>query len=240
MRLGSGLGLGIGGTRLWTPFALGSSLVAAYIFDAANVTLDGSNNISQVNDLTTGAKHLTQATAGSRPGYSASDAAYGNKGVMNLTGGPGKWVFNNTFAQANPLSFVIVGQYSTASTNNVIMVMSDTTGPQLVSDSTQKIAIFPIGVHSTIGTNSPHAIYCESTGNASDKLSVDAISGAGVTGNTGATAATEISLGAYGAGSFGMTTAKIRSLFVFNRKLTAGEQVLMASYISRDTGLTIT
>lgn len=46
--------------------------LAAYFEADQGITLDGSNNVSQWNDLSGNGAHLTQATALSRPGFSAT------------------------------------------------------------------------------------------------------------------------------------------------------------------------
>jgi hypothetical protein len=49
--------------------ALTLSPQAYYVADVANVTVDGSTNVSQWDDLSGNARHATQATAGFRPFY---------------------------------------------------------------------------------------------------------------------------------------------------------------------------
>lgn len=62
--------LGAGMTKGGIPPTSLSGLAAYYESDQG-VTLDGSNNVSQWNDLSGNGAHLTQGTALSRPGYSA-------------------------------------------------------------------------------------------------------------------------------------------------------------------------
>lgn len=57
----------------WTPANLGAKLLAWWdISDAGSRTLDGSSKVSQLDDLSGNANHLTQASAGLRPLYSAT------------------------------------------------------------------------------------------------------------------------------------------------------------------------
>lgn len=73
-----GLGFSKGGVP---PSAL-SGLMAYYESDQG-VTLDGSNNVSQWNDLSGNGAHLTQGTALSRPGY--LPAGFGGKPAVVIT-----------------------------------------------------------------------------------------------------------------------------------------------------------
>jgi hypothetical protein len=49
--------------------ALSFSPQAYFVGDSANMTVDGSTNVSQWDDLSGNARHATQATAGYRPAY---------------------------------------------------------------------------------------------------------------------------------------------------------------------------
>lgn len=62
---------GVGMTKGGIPPTSLSGLAAYYEADQG-ITLDGSSNVSQWNDLSGNGAHLTQSTALSRPGYSAT------------------------------------------------------------------------------------------------------------------------------------------------------------------------
>jgi hypothetical protein len=53
--------------------------------DTSTITLDGSNNVSEWRDKSGNARHATQATSGSRPGY-AADAVNGKSSIVYSDG----------------------------------------------------------------------------------------------------------------------------------------------------------
>lgn len=69
MRMGMRMGIPGGGQRraAWTPASVPG--FAWYdVSDDDNVTLDGSSNLSQINDKFGNGRHLAQSTSGARPG----------------------------------------------------------------------------------------------------------------------------------------------------------------------------
>jgi hypothetical protein len=68
--------------NLWTPQNI-SDWVQLFIADAANVSVDGSLGVSQLNDLSGNNYHAVQATATNRPAWSAT--SFG--GAPGITGG---------------------------------------------------------------------------------------------------------------------------------------------------------
>lgn len=61
-----------GGGRLWTPMDAGANCVLS-TRAPGGVVLDGSNNVSQLTDLSGRGNHATQATAGSRPAWDGTN-----------------------------------------------------------------------------------------------------------------------------------------------------------------------
>jgi hypothetical protein len=72
--------------------------------DASTITLDGSNNVSEWRDKSGNARHATQATAGSRPGY-AADAV---SGVSSLVYTDGKFLVTPAFDVASNPGWTIL------------------------------------------------------------------------------------------------------------------------------------
>lgn len=100
---------GLGETASATPNQLPSCL---FYFEAdQGVTLDVSNKVSQWNDLSGNGSHLTQSTAGLRPGYTAS--SINGLPSVNLTAGSGN-VMNATtnLIGAQPHTLVVVAKSS--------------------------------------------------------------------------------------------------------------------------------
>jgi hypothetical protein len=71
--------------------------------DASTITLDGSNNVSEWRDKSGNARHATQATSGSRPGY-AADAV---SGVSSLVYTEGKSLVTPAFDVASDPGYTI-------------------------------------------------------------------------------------------------------------------------------------
>lgn len=83
MRLGIGLGIGVSGAGGTVDL---TQVIGRFNFDVANVTRPNTptnENVSQVNDLSGNARHLTQSTDGNRPVWTDASPDYG---VVN-TGG---------------------------------------------------------------------------------------------------------------------------------------------------------
>jgi hypothetical protein len=83
----------LGFTRGGLPPTSFSGLAAYYEADQG-ITLDGSNAVSQWNDLSGNGAHLTQSTAGSRPKY--APAAFGGAPAVSMSGA------GNQFMSASP------------------------------------------------------------------------------------------------------------------------------------------
>ena len=93
-----------------TPNQLPSCL---FYFEAdQGVTLDGSNKVSQWNDLSGNGSHLTQSTAGLRPGYTSSSV--NGLPSVNLVAGSGNVMTATTnLFSAQPHTLVVVAKSST-------------------------------------------------------------------------------------------------------------------------------
>ncbi|MBI1325980.1 hypothetical protein GC170_22700, partial [bacterium] len=85
--------------------------------DDASITLDGSNNISQWNDKSGNARHVTQATATERPAYLAGTDpnAINGKAVLSSDSATKKWLsLANTNILANKTGGTLIAVFRQA------------------------------------------------------------------------------------------------------------------------------
>lgn len=73
------------------------------------VSLDGSNNVQTMTDLSGNSVAFTQGTAASRPGYNATDSLLHNRPSVQLAAS--KLILNAGFSQAQPLTLYVVGWF---------------------------------------------------------------------------------------------------------------------------------
>lgn len=97
---------------LWTPAQRGAELIAWLDADPAYTTLV-TGAVAAWLDRSGSARHFSQGTAPSRLGYSASDAAYGNRPVL-LGTGAGNLDADAAWSIAQPFTIYVVGESGTS------------------------------------------------------------------------------------------------------------------------------
>lgn len=138
--LGGG-GRGAGGGLAFFPTQLGGAL-AGWNFELANVTKDGSNRLSQVNDLSGGTAHLVQATGADQPLW--VDAVLNERPVARFAAANTEFMLaTHAGDKAQPNTIYCISKANnTAATKSVID--SDTAGKRhlLQYDNTEVPSIF--------------------------------------------------------------------------------------------------
>ena len=97
---------------LWTPAQRGAELIAWLDADPAYVTL-ATSAVAAWLDRSGNARNFSQGIAPSRFGYSASDAAYGNRPVL-LGTGAGNLDADAAWSIAQPFTIYVVGESGTS------------------------------------------------------------------------------------------------------------------------------
>jgi hypothetical protein len=91
-------------------------------FDASQgITLDGSNNVSQWDDSSGNARHIAQAAANQRPGYSLSNPLFGGKATVDWTTVGGSIYLERGSADnlSQPLTVITCGLCSNTGATNI-------------------------------------------------------------------------------------------------------------------------
>lgn len=204
--------------------------------DAAKVTLDGSNNISQVTDKSVAGNHATQTTAGSRPGWSAQtpNSAYG--GVFN--GAP---FMRTSIALSQPYTLVVVGKNSS------------TAGYFIDGPSSHRVGMLYAGSSALSGggnylwgwANTTPALGDTTTSDLNKDLiavfigdgtsSKMFINGAqrGSTASAGTATMTTQTIGS----GVGALNGYIAHLLVYNVALSSGDRIELENWLKVDTGI---
>jgi len=234
-----GLGFSKGGVP---PSAL-SGLIAYYEADQG-VTLDGSNNVSQWNDLSGNGAHLTQVTALSRPGY--SPASFGGKPAIVITSaGNQSMSASPTIAGGSPthtmLAIVRANSNPVSVYNGIICVGSGSAGGQtstIGSDNSGKLWFGGSGLGTPVANTTISGNYyalAKTTQNVAG-VGNDTSFVNGVKQSVGVqpipyniTAANTIYLGKYYSGS-SAGNWDVAALAFFNRVLSDAEVQSMITY----------
>lgn len=115
MRIGMGLGLGMGGRAPWVPTALGSSL-ALWLRADLGVTLNGAT-VSAWADQSGNGRHATQGTAGKQPTYVASTTGLNNQPSLLFSRALQTFMDTGALATiAQPLTVLVVARSGTLTT----------------------------------------------------------------------------------------------------------------------------
>lgn len=118
------------------PFPVISNLLARYdLQDLNSITVDGSNNIGQLNDKSGNNYHLTQSTTGNKP-VLAIDVS--GKRYLQLRSG--KELKNTNVVASQPLTIFVVGKLNQMAERNILLMFGASNGTG-VATSLNSLAI---------------------------------------------------------------------------------------------------
>lgn len=186
------------------------------LWSRSDLGITQATGVSQWNDQTSNAWHLTQGTGANQPAYNSSDAGYRGRPSLSLDGTDDS-LNNASFAVSQPMTLYIVSKY-----------LGDNTQRQLVDASSGSVRAFifrdispaysygaTTAVTSAINSAGPHAFCAVFNGNASSSLYIDNSASTAAIGSPGTSGLTTISLGSFhGASNFWQGT--VPEIIVFN------------------------
>lgn len=228
-----GFGVGRGGRSLWTPKALAPRAW----FRADRVTLV-SGAVSAAEDLSGNGWTASQATAGKRPGYSASDADFNGRPTM-LCYSPSAptvrqdlWLMTSTWASiAHPLTVLLVARRMVS---NAYFFDNHSSGAQLAAYSNGTDDLRSLSpTNSGTGGDPSSTFWAAFLFDGPNTLTRIVRNGTTYAANSpGASASVGLTIGDYQlGGAYG--GAKIAEIAVVPRYLSAGEIAKFASYCAR-------
>lgn len=242
-----GLSIGINGIRggappVWAPTSASVPVRAWYRPDLGRTMATG---VSQLNDQSgTGDanRNVVQATGAAQPGYTASDAAYGNKPVLTFNGSQallraGAW----SVSQIAPVTLVVIGESTTVTTAFV----SDTTFGDMIWNSAGNAKFYgPTAIDSATAIPGPTAIMVTDDGTggaAAAKIYVVNFTTAKASTTTAWSSTTGLDLGS-GTAGVGNCVGKIAEVILWGGVLTATDLTNLRTYLNTTQayGLAIT
>lgn len=226
---------------LWTPAQRGAELIAWFDADPAYTTLV-TDSVAAWLDRSGNGRHLSQGTAPNRLGYSASDAAYGNRPVL-LGTGSGSLDADAAWSIAQPVTVYLVGESGTNADWKTFI--DDKVGdPRVVvrADPTEQGSIYA-GTANVTGTtlaNAP-AIMCAVFNGASSALYIGSTTAA-VSDNPGSQGLSQprVGLAAPGPSYSAPAGWKMNRLLFFSGADDSAKRRQVLDYLSRETGLSVT
>ena len=229
------------GVATWLPTDLGGDLIAWWDADnLGSITKDGSNLVSQWNDLSGNGWHLTQGTGTAQPLYDTN--------VLNFKPGikfdTNDFLLNSSITVAQTASFVfVIKNPGTSKTNNEYVFDSDNTSDRIAviaesSTGADDYTLYAGTIRDTgygYSTTGEINIATFVSGNTVSRFRYNGTSsnygGAGVKDMTG------MHMGCrYSEADF--LNAHICEFFIVGRELTAGELSDMDDYLKDKWGIT--
>lgn len=235
-----------GTVAAFSPVALPGLVLWLDAGDAASLTLDGSNNVSQWNDKSGNARHAVQATVLNRPGYYANQlngkgAVRGNGTSTHLTNSMPSLAAGYTIASVHDVASTsfsgLFGLYPSSGTGNGLAIWSSVAR---TGRSGANIAL-PTSLSTTAGTPISYIAVVDGvnpTSNTTVAGNWNATERTGTaTQNTGTPAAGTGYINAIqptDSNSF----ANQYELAIYDRALTLTERQLLEAYIVGKWGIT--
>lgn len=205
-------------------------------YDSYYVT-QASNLVSNIANGVSGGQDLVQATGGSQPSYSASDAAYaglvGSPPMVTTPGG--KVIASAADTVAQPYASFFVGQFAAG---NPAYGWGGGGGPFVQDNAGNTELLAGTALTDPVAHTSPSAIVTFCNGTSSFVGNKDFVTG-GTTGNAGTTGMSLSTL--FGAGGFNNSSAKMRKWITKSgANFTSGEKTMLKNWALNACGITVT
>lgn len=226
---------------MWTPAQRGADLIAWLEAEASSVTL--ASGVAAWAALSGTNKGFSQASAPSRLGYSASDPAYGGRGVL-LGNNVGYLLGDANWAESQPITLYFVGSLGDSVDWKTAWDGSTSAADRLTlrADPTEQGSIYA-GAANVTGTTLANApsIVCAIYDGAGSSLRISSTTAA-VTGNPGTQGIAIPLVGRAaidGVGYVLPTGGKIHAFAITRVADSAAQRAQMMSYFSRRTNLAV-
>jgi hypothetical protein len=238
MMLGLGLAIGGGVFGGFRPTQVANCVL--WLRADLGVTLDGSNNVQQWNDQSSGGWNATQGTAANRPGYSSNGGPNGTA-YTSWVGGLGAHLLANASFTAlpQPFEYFVAARApgSTASNKYLIDFGAGNKNALLATGNTTTIEQFDGSVGGTITTTAADVILDAYFNGASSFLALNG--GTQNTGNPGtATAANGYTVGNF-AGSGFEWGGRIYEVAVYSAQVSSTDRLNITRYMGARYGITV-
>ncbi len=225
------------------PSMISSATLECWLRADLGVTVDGFTNVSAWLDQSTAgdaARNAGQSTAGNRPPYVATDAAYNNQATIGPFTGS-QYLIQGTWSASpsQPFTVVVVGNSLDTATNYYFLdsisgdrlPFVDVTGSVYMGSGAG-----PSLIASGVPAHAPSIIYGELNG-LSSTLRVNAATPA-ITGDGGAGTFNGLVIGCY-QGLILPLGGPLAEVVVFSGLLSGGDRTGLLSYLSTRYGIAV-
>lgn len=232
-------GQGSGGETIVDKLLADGRLVAYYDAKPANVTVDASRNVSQLNDLSGNGYHLIQPTAARRPAYDGANR-------INFVAGSQETLYNLSIVDAlQSNSIGIYGAFQSTSNDAFLVCFGDSDGSSFMG-LRQSTTLFWGGTglngNTGIAMNQDNALQVFGL-QVNNDSNIDVMENTSITTVTDATTNVlseipeidNLTLGSNGIASPTYRTFFFEQLYITNGKLTTEELEQLAQYITTKT-----
>ena len=214
---------GIGAGGAWRPTMLPGCVL--WLRADLGVTKDGSDKVSQWDDQSGNAHHVTQATGSKQPTWLASGSATG-EAALEFDGVDD--YLRATWVQAQPVTLLVVGKFLRAPATGETMIDGGSGNSMRYEEVGSVVAAQTTSLLSKATTVVAWHLAEIQFNGASGSLRIDAETP--VTGNIGATSPGGICIGLYGNEAAFPSNCRVTEVAMYGRILTTDELARFRAY----------
>lgn len=205
--------------------------------DAASITVDGSNNVSQWNDKSGNGFHAGQSNSAKRPSYTGSNQIKG-RNVPNFDGSNDNLITTGTMSVSQPNTTFVVFKYPSGlstttrylfdgSVNRQFIIVATPTTPSQINFG----AGTTVGITSLTGIENATSYVTSVFNGASSQVRVNGVQRS--TGNPGTNGVgTALVIGAFQSQAGSFWQGMIAEILIYSRALSGSEITTLESYLS--------